>query len=707
MPLFTIKVSMKNLPLTLLLFIGIASIGYSQEDLNVIKSHWVNFTDGPNALYKHQSQQALQMLKERDEAIASISSLDEWKTWQANAKDKLMKVVGPFPEKTPLNSKVTGKHKGDGFRLENIVFESQPGLYVSGTLFIPDGAKGKTPAIIYCSGHTPLAYRAPTYQHVILNLVKKGFIVFGFDPLGQGERLEYFDHDTNEVQVGGPTKQHSYPGAQAFITGSSQARHMIWDGIRAVDYLMTRKEVDSERIGITGRSGGGTQSSYIAAFDERINASAPENYITNFKRLMLTHGPQDAEQNFFHAIAEGLDHPDLMIVRAPKPNLLISTTRDMFNIEGVRETSEQVQRIYDAYGVPGNFQKIEDDDGHASTKKNRERMYAFFMKHLGLSGSAEDQDIDTLSMETLKVSPKGQVVSSYNGTTTYDINKAGLQDLNEPLEEKVAWAMKLSGYQKPETLSETMMVGRFQREGYTIEKHLMKGEGDYWLPYLLMKPDQATDKAVLYLDPSGKAVDAGVGGDMEALVKAGAMVLAPDLLNTGEMSNGGFTGDANFDGNSYNLWFESILIGRSIVGLDAGDVNRLVAVLQEKEGVKEVRGLAKGEMSSVLLHAANFNPYISSIALIDPMGSYRGLVESFRYSTKSINYSIAGALQHYDLPDLLENLSDSNPLVIHQNTEIEKEFSLLPERGGNEKIKSLTVKNEEDRKSYLTKWLNP
>lgn len=120
---------------------------------------------------------------------------------------------------------------------------------------------------------------------------------------------------------------------------------MIWDGIRAVDYLMTRKEVDPKRIGITGRSGGGTQSSYIAAFDERINASAPENYITNFKRLMLTHGPQDAEQNFYHAIAEGLDHPDLMIVRAPKPNLLISTTRDMFNIEGVRETSQQVQKF--------------------------------------------------------------------------------------------------------------------------------------------------------------------------------------------------------------------------------------------------------------------------------------------------------------------------------------------------------------------------
>ena len=176
---------MKKIPLTLLLCIGLASIGFSQEDLTVIQSHWVNFTDGPNALYKHQSQLALDMLDERDKAIASISSLNEWKDWQEKAKDKLMEAVGPFPEKTPLNPKVTGKHRGNGYKFENIVFESQPGFFVSGTLFIPDGVKGRTPTIIYCSGHTPLAYRAPTYQHVILNLVKKGFIVFGFDPVGQ------------------------------------------------------------------------------------------------------------------------------------------------------------------------------------------------------------------------------------------------------------------------------------------------------------------------------------------------------------------------------------------------------------------------------------------------------------------------------------------------------------------------------------------
>ena len=102
-------------------------------------------------------------------------------------------------------------------------------------------------------------------RHQILNLVKKGFIVFAFDPVDQGERLEYFDPETNKPKSGGSDPWHSYRGAQAFITGSSQVMYMMWDGIRAVDYLLTRSEVDPARIGITGRSGGGTQSAWISA----------------------------------------------------------------------------------------------------------------------------------------------------------------------------------------------------------------------------------------------------------------------------------------------------------------------------------------------------------------------------------------------------------------------------------------------------------
>src|SRR5690606_35619104 len=247
--------------------------------------------------------------------------------------------------------------------------------------------------------------------------------VFAFDPVGQGERLEYPAEAPGQSLLGGPTKEHSYPGAQAFIAGRSQAWFMIWDGIRAVDYLLSRKEIDPQRIGITGRSGGGTQSAYIAALDERIYAAAPENYITSFQRLIETNGPQDAEQNFLHGIAEGLDHGDLLAVRAPKPTLMITTTRDIFNIQGARETFDEVGSIYKAYDKPGNFSMVEDDAAHASTLKNREAMYAFFQEHLRLPGNPKDEQTITLSPDELQVTSTGQVARDFQGETVFSLNQ--------------------------------------------------------------------------------------------------------------------------------------------------------------------------------------------------------------------------------------------------------------------------------------------
>ena len=229
-----------------------------------------------------------------------------------------MNTVGPFPEKTPLNAKVTGVVKKDGFRIEKVIYESMPNVYVTACLFIPDGKAKNRPAIIQVSGHGFPAFRSPGTQKQLYNLVKRGFIVFAIDPFGQGERLQYWD-DVKKVSMMGtsPTSEHSYFGNQMFISGISPIRYFIWDGIRGVDYLLTRKEVDPERIGIFGCSGGGTQTTFIAALDERIKAAVPGCYITGFRRLLESIGPQDAEQNLYHGVLNGITHADLLEVRAP------------------------------------------------------------------------------------------------------------------------------------------------------------------------------------------------------------------------------------------------------------------------------------------------------------------------------------------------------------------------------------------------------
>jgi len=677
------QIIVKSKLITIITFFIICGVNLSMaqhEDLSVIKK-WMKYSDASNSLYHHLSSQMFQHLNERTAKIEKLTTKNDWLKRQKKVRKTLLEIVGPFPEKTPLNARVVDLVKKKGYFYEKIIFESQPRFYVTACLFIPDGLKAKTPAIIYCSGHTENGFRSLTYQHVILNLVKKGFIVFAFDPVGQGERLQYFDEEFGESHVGGATKEHSYPGAQCFLIGGSQARYMIWDGIRAVDYLLTRKEVDPDRIGITGRSGGGTQSSYIAAFEKRIFAAAPECYITSFKRLVESIGPQDAEQNFYHGIVSGIDHADLLEVRAPKPALMITTTRDFFSIQGARETAVEIKSVYKIFKKDTNFLMAEDDDGHASTRKNREAMYAFFQKHLQLPGNSDDEQVEYLSKEELKITKTGQVITSLGGETVYSLNKnEAITKINaikkcrlktkNHLKKLQSAALELSGYVKPGKVKDAVFTGRHNREGYSIEEYFIQGEGDYVIPFLMMIPDKQTTEAIIYLHPDSKSADAGSGEEMEWFVKNGYIVIAPDLVGVGEMGPGAFRGDAyNFKMGkaSFNIWFASIQVGRSLVGIHAGDVSRLINYLQSRDDlkIKEISGMALKEMCPALLHVAVFDERISKVALLDPLISYNSIVMNRFYKPSFILSSVAGALTAYDLPDLCAALTPRKLLMVN------------------------------------------
>jgi hypothetical protein len=647
----------------------------AQNELLVLKSPengWLSFSDASNSLYHYLAEQSFDLLSERARVVAELQSVSDWQERQNKVRKTLIEIVGPFPAKTPLNARIVKTFDKDGYRVEHIIYESQPGFYVTSSLFIPLlHSKRKAPAVIYCSGHSVEGYRSKVYQHIILNLVKKGFIVFAFDPVGQGERLEYLDPDSGKSALGGPTNEHSYAGAQALIAGSSYARYMIWDGIRAVDYLVSRKEVDPARIGITGRSGGGTQSAYIAAFDDRIYAAAPECYITNFTRLLQSIGPQDAEQNLYKGIANGIDHADLLSVRAPRPAMIISTTRDFFSIQGARESAKEVMRIYKAYGKEENFSMVEDDAPHESTTKNREEMYAFFQKHLINPGSSKDQEISLLSEDELRVTVTGQVSTTYAGETVFSLNRkeagkiAGeLKPSGNDLAGMLNSARMLSGYREPVEAYEPVFTGRIKKAGYAIEKYFVRGESDYVIPYLLMVPDKPNGKGLIYLHPSGKSTDASPGGRIEWFVMNGFTVLAPDLIGVGEIGPGDFHGDSYIDNQSFNLWFASMLIGRSIVGIQAGDVVRLARYLEKCCSPNGVYGFAIRETAPVMLHAAAFDPVISRVALIEPLSSYMSLVMNHHYKSGFIFGTVPGSLYAYDLPDLSASLSPRKLMMI-------------------------------------------
>ncbi len=260
-----------------------------EENLNVFQQ-WMRWNNPGSLLINHLIKQAMDYYEIRDREIAKLKTKSEWMKRQAVVKEKLMELVGPFPEKTPLNPKITGTIKREGYRIDKIVYESMPGFYVTGCLYVPDGIKGKAPAILNVIGHNQEAFRAPLYQVVIYNLVKKGMIVLAIDPPGQGEHVQYFDPKINLSSIGYTVIEHCYFGNQCFLSGSSAARYFIWDGIRAIDYLVSRKDVDPERIGVTGFSGGGTVTSYISAFDDRVKVSVPCSWATSNRRQLETKG---------------------------------------------------------------------------------------------------------------------------------------------------------------------------------------------------------------------------------------------------------------------------------------------------------------------------------------------------------------------------------------------------------------------------------
>lgn len=433
---------------------------YAQEELDILRGHWLKYTDAPNALYHHLTREAYQLLDSREAEVSEIKSQNEWRERQNEVKQKIWKAVGEFSEKTPLNPKITGKIKKDGYTVENLIYESLPGFYVTASLFIPDDLKKPAPAILFCTGHSGIAYRRPLCQQPLLNLVKKGFIVLAFDPIGQGERLQYYDQEKGESIIGSSTKEHSYPSPQVSLIGQSVARYFIWDGIRGIDYLVSRDEVDANRIGVHGLSGGGTQTAYISALDDRVVASAPSGYITSYRRLLESVGVQDGEQNFYHGLLNGIDHADFIEARAPNPTLIMATTNDFFSIQGVRETYNEVKEVYGIFGKSENIELVEDDYRHGYTKKLREAMYAFFQKHLNLPGSSEEEEVEYLTEEELQKTPSGQLATSLNGESVFSFNKSIATYFTEELEKKrkglekhlpqvVKSARKLSGFREP------------------------------------------------------------------------------------------------------------------------------------------------------------------------------------------------------------------------------------------------------------------
>lgn len=330
-------------------------------------------------------------------------------------------------------AKMTRTLQRDGYSIEHLLIESRPGMRIPAHLYLPDPEAFPPPwaGVLVPCGHTYEGKSHPDYQRGGMHLARHGMAALVFDPLDQGERIQAPKDDDSRQQHWGTTS-HNIVGGQARLVGWSQAGLEAWDSMRCVDYLVSRDDIDAERLGVCGQSGGGTQTSQVFAIDTRLKAAAPACYITSLPALAQTIGPQDDEQNIFGQVKDGLDHRSYLLARAPAPFLICAAEDDFFSIEGTRETYERVHAIYESLGYGDHAQLVVSPGGHNWGDVLVSATVAFMAKHLdGREIEVTWSNEVPMTQEEARVTPRGHVVWMEGERTVYDLIRERAEEVKE------------------------------------------------------------------------------------------------------------------------------------------------------------------------------------------------------------------------------------------------------------------------------------
>jgi cephalosporin-C deacetylase-like acetyl esterase len=646
------------------LFVSLLVRGVTAEDLNCL-------TEAERAdasLYASLQQEAYAALDRRDQAWGQLKTADQIREYQTRQRDFFVDQLGGFPERTPLNARTLRTIVAEGYRIECVIFESQPNHHVTANLYLPDAAK-PVPGVAVSSGHSRTGKTADYNQRFGIMMAKHGMAALCFDPIGQGERSQILNDDGQPI-FNSTTSEHFLVGVGSILVGRNTARYRIWDAMRAIDYLSQRPEVDAKRIGFTGCSGGGTLTSYVMALDDRVTCAAPACYLTTFRRLIETIGPQDAEQNIYGQLAFGLDHPDYVIMRAPRPTLISSTTSDFFDIQGSWDNYRQAKRIYGRLGFPERVDLVEVEGKHGVQPQNLATI-AHWMKRwlLEQDEPVPIADLTARPPQDLLCLPAGQVLTLPDERSVFDLNADYEQQLAR--QRKQAWSDNSQQEQLTKVLSllgipaaevkppEWEDRGRAERDGYHIDKVVLRTEATTPLTALTFHPPDPSDDAYLYLHDDGKLGDSEIGGPIEKLVDQGFAVVSVDLRGQGETSAG--KRDATL--TDWKTYYLSYLLGQPLL---AGGINDalsaadFVAYYQKKrDNPRQVHLVGVGQAGIVALHAAAINPQL--FASVTLRGTPRSWASVVRQNSPSgqLDSTVHGALKIYDLPDLVSVIGEA------------------------------------------------
>jgi dienelactone hydrolase len=501
---------------------------------------------------------------------------------------------------------VAGVVSRPGYRIEKIVYSTLPGVQVPAHLYLPERMVGPAPAVLFYSGHWwPDAKSRPDFQAFCINMARLGFVVLSFDPFGQGER-------------GISTRDHRR--VEGLLAGVAQQGFAEYETQCALEYLLSRKEVDPRRVGMTGASGGGYNTWMTAALDDRIAAAVPVVGTSDFFEQIQATRPLDWYRanehcHFVPGLIRFADNRELLALAAPRPLLIISASQDQsFPVAGVRAVHQYGRALYDSYGANGKIGYFEDSSaGHGYQQKKREAAYGWFLKWLAGKGDggpfAEPAtEIAAFDDPELRCFPAGRNQPAGPGMV------AAARALARRMEGRAPWPAW-----------ETGAPARLTLRDVALQRVVIPSEPGIDVPAFLLRPAGGSKGLLVAVDDRGKEALAADPGVREALA-SGWTVCGVDPRGIGELAT------------AKTGWVAavSLLLGENFVLRQAFDLSR---VLEAFSG--PVALYARGPAAALAAtHAAARHGRLQWLVVREGFLSYRQFLErpaslplSFRLQT--------------------------------------------------------------------------
>ncbi len=606
------------------------------------------------------------------DAKARLKTKADAEAYVIDVRKRISQAFGEFPTPGPLNARTTGVVQRDGYKIENVIFESRPNFPVTANLYLPLVDK-PVPGVVGSCGHSDNGKAAEAYQSFAQGLVRQGYACLIFDPIGQGERLQY-PRENGKSLYGAGVQEHLHGGNQQFLVGEFFGAWRAWDGMRALDYLLTRPEVDRHHIGITGNSGGGTMTTWLCGVEQRWTMAAPACFVTTFLRNAENELPADTEQCPPRCLSLGLEHEDFIAALAPKPVIILAKERDFFDVRGSESAYARLKQLYTLLGQPDNIQLHIGPTDHGYSIENREAMYRHFNRVTGASQATKEPQLTIEKDETLWCTKSGQV-AELKPATLFDFTTAKARQLREvrgakrgaELLEALRHVLRLP-QPLPQTAPDFRILRAVGDRKYPLRHattYAIETEADVFALCTMLgsqahisRPPQRGAQARLFIAHRSSDKELREEAWLKELIQADRETpfFAVDPRGVGEsMPNtcGADTFDSAY-GCDYFYAIHGLMLDRPYLGQKLYDVLRVLDWLKAY-GYTQVELIGKQWGATLATFAGLLSPTVTKVKLVEPVPSFDHVATNSDYELP-LAQMVPDVLSHFDLPDCYAEL---------------------------------------------------